>query len=71
MKRMILAAVAIAAIAVPAFALTMHSQQHSQNVGNFVCNMCKGTGRNPGPGGIGTGNMRCTFCKGTGFNGSY
>lgn len=70
-KGMILAIVAIAAVAAPAFAVAFHHHAHEQGVGNFTCNMCKGTGRSPGPGGLGTGNMRCSFCQGTGFQGSY
>lgn len=70
-KGIILAIVAVAAIAAPAFAVAFHSHQHEQGVNNTVCNLCKGTGRSAGPGGPGTGMFKCPWCKGTGFNGSY
>lgn len=66
-KRMILASLALAAIAAPAFAVAFHDHGHERGVNNFSCNYCKGTGHafgdlQKGP---------CAFCRGTGFNGSY
>lgn len=66
-KRMILAIVAIAAVAAPAFAVAFHNHKHEQGVNNFSCTFCKGTGHQ-------NGDLRrgpCFACKGTGFNGSY
>ncbi len=68
-KGIILAIVAVAAIAAPAFAVAFH--HHGQCVNNTRCLACGGTGFGYGPGGRGTGNFPCTSCHGTGFYGSY
>ncbi len=73
-KKIILAvalAAAVAAVAAPSFAEIFHNHRMEPVQGNFTCSYCNGTGRNPGPGGLGTGNMKCTYCNGTGFRGGY
>ncbi len=71
-KGIILAIVAVAAIAAPAFAVAFHNHQHEQGVKNVVCYICGGTGRSYDPvKGKGQGMLRCSGCQGTGFRGSY
>ena len=70
-KRMILAIVAVAAVAAPAFAVAFH-HRHEAETGNVVCFICGGTGRSYDPAkGKGQGMLRCSGCNGTGFRGSY